>query len=267
MKIIQAFLWRDIQNEVSYSLSFVLQILNVFPLVLLFYYLSQLLGDLSTGPLATYGGLYFPFVLIGIAVQNYLIQGLNGFAASIREAQLCGTLEAVLAAPVSLPHFLFGSALYAFALNSVRVLFYLIVGALLCDARFEWSRLPAVFGVMILTIAAFSSLGIFSASFTILFKKGDPLNWVLSVSAWLLGGVYYPISVLPGWMQSIAVWIPITHSLEALRHLLLGNQGPAALSNNLAGLTIWALVGLPGSVLCFRFAVNRAKITGSLGHH
>ena len=175
MKTFLAFLWRDIINETSYKLSFFLQLAGIFPIVLMFFFLSRLVGENISGPLRPYGGSYFPFVLIGIAFQNYLRLSLGSFSGSIRESQLNGTLEAVLASPVSLSQFLLGSTAYSFVLNSLRILVYLALGVLLFGVRFDWVRTPVFLLVMILTIAAFSSLGIFSASFIILFKKGRKL--------------------------------------------------------------------------------------------
>jgi ABC-2 type transport system permease protein len=267
LAILWAFLRRDILNEVSYKLSFSLQLLGIFPVVLMFFFISRLVGSTISGPLQPYGGNYFPFVLIGIAVQNYLTLSLSRFSGSLRESQLSGTLEAVLATPVRLPSFLMGSTAYSFVFNALRIFIYLAVGALLFHVHFNWERLPAALGVICLTIAAFCSLGIFSAGFIMLFKRGDPINWGFNVISWLLGGVYYPVSVLPLWLQKIAFIIPMTHSLEALRLLLLTDRGFSCISDHLLVLGLWAVIGLPLSLLCFRVALNRARMLGTLGHY
>ena len=265
--ILWAFLRRDILNEVSYRLSFFLQLFGIFPVVLMFFFLSRLVGNTISGPLQPYGGHYFPFVLIGIAVQNYLTLSLSRFSGSLRESQLSGTLEAVLATPVRLPSFLVGSTAYSFVFNSLRIFIYLALGSLLFHVHFNWARLPAALGVISLTIAAFSSLGIFSAGFIILFKRGDPINWSFNVISWLLGGVYYPVNILPLWLQKVAYVIPMTHSLEALRLILLTNYGFSGLWDHLLVLGLWGVIGLPASLFCFRYALNRARMQGTLGHY
>ena len=265
--ILWAFLRRDLLNELSYKLSFLLQLLGIFPVVLMFFFLSRLVGSTISGPLQPYGGSYFPFVLIGIAVQNYLTLSLSKFSGNLRESQLSGTLEAVLATPVSLPSFLIGSTVYSFVFNALRIFIYLAIGALLLHADFNWSRLPAALGVISLTIAAFSSLGIFSAGFIMLFKRGDPVNWGFNVISWLLGGVYYPVSILPLWLQKVASIIPMTHSLEALRLILLTEKGFSHIWNHLLVLGLWGAIGLPVSLFCFRYALNRARMQGTLGHY
>lgn len=267
IKALKGFLRRDLQIQVSYRLSFLLQIVGIFPIVLMFYFLSLFFGDSVLGPLKQYGGHYFPFVLIGIAVQNYFTFALSSFSGSIREAQLSGTLEAIFSTPVRTTTFLMGSGLYAFVLNSLRILAYLIFGALISGIAFNFGSLPGTLLVIVLSIAAFSSMGILSASFILLFKRGEPVSWFFSAVSWLLGGVYYPISVLPDWFQKVSDFIPMTHSLEALRILLLSQGNLASVSKSVFSLITWALIGLPVSYLCFLYALKRGRIKGNLGHY
>jgi len=267
VRTLWAFAWRDILNETSYRLSFWLQILSVLPVLLMFFFLSGLVGDAVAGPLQAYGGSYFPFVLVGIAVERYLMVSLTSFSKSLRESQLTGTLEALLSTPVSVSTFLAGSSLYAFGFNSLRIFLYLAAGGLLFGTHLSWVRLPSVVLVVALTAVAFSSLGILSASFTVLFKRGDPLNWTFSVASWLLGGVYYPVGALPEGLQKVAAVIPMTHSLESMRRALLGGQGISEMVPSLLILGLWGAVGVPLSVLCFRLALDRARRQGTLGHY
>lgn len=267
MRMMGAFLLRDLRIAISYNLSFILQLLNIFPMVLLFFFLSRLFGDVASGPLKPYGGAYFPFVLIGIAVQNYFSTALSSFAGSIRESQVSGTLEAVFCTPVSTAAFLFGSTLYAFVFNTLRIVICFIVGYLLAGMIFDLRNVPWAILTIILSIAAFSSMGILSASFIMLFKKGDPLNWFFSVISWLLGGVYYPVTLFPEWLRTVANYVPMTHTLEALRVLLLGLGDAGDVAGHLAALAVWGLIGLPVSYGCFLFALKRARAAGSIGHY
>ncbi|MDA3898251.1 MAG: ABC transporter permease [Desulfobacteraceae bacterium] len=268
MKLIWQFLVRDIRNHFSYRLAFTLQFINIVPVVIMFFYLSRLV-DQSVVPdsLEPYGGKYFPFVLVGIAFQNYLSVALMNFSASIREAQLSGTLETVMASPISLPVFLMGSTAYSFVFNAIRILLFLACGAFLFHFPISLTQLLLASIILILTIGAFSSLGILSAAFILIFKKGDPINWLINVSSWLLGGVYYPVNILPDWMQRIAAAIPMTHSLEAFRQCFLGTIQWSSMGFHLGILTVWAAIGLPISFLCFRYALDHCRMAGSRAHY
>src|SRR5437764_1172493 len=76
----------------------------------------------------------------------------------------------------------------------------------------------AVFGM---SLVAFSSVGIMSASFTLIFRRGDPVLWLFGSASWLLGGVLFPTSQLPRVLRSIATLLPITHAANAMRAALL----------------------------------------------
>jgi ABC-2 type transport system permease protein len=106
-----------------------------------------------------------------------------------------------------------------------------------------------------------------SASFTILFKRGNPINWGISVLSWLLGGVYYPVSILPEWLRSLAAFIPMTHALELLRLSLITDRGMEHMESPLLILTLWTVIGLPFSFWCFAWSLNRARMKGNLGHY
>lgn len=267
MRTILAFIIRDLRREVSYRFSFFLQMLGFLPIVVMFFFLSRLVGQSISGPLGPYGGSYFPFVLIGISVHNYLSIAISSFTSSLRDSQLSGTLEAVMATPVGLHQFLIGSSGYCFCLNSLRVLIYLGFGSLVFSLHFHWTRLPAVLIVLLLTIASFTGLGILAAGFTLLFKRGDPVNWTISMSSWFFGGVYFPVSLLPGWAQKLAGLIPMTHTLEALRMILINGSSLVEVGDHLLVLGLWALVGLPLSIICFHLALKRTRVLGTMGHY
>lgn len=265
--VLWAFLMRDLRHEMSYKLSFAMQVVGILPLLLLFLLLSRFFGNAVAGQLQAYGGRYFPFVLIGLAVQSYLSQGLGTFSNRLREAQVSGTLEAELATPAPLALHLAGLALYPFAVSTFQVFLVLGMGSLLGGARFHWHRLPLVFLVLLVSAGAFTCLGILSASYIVAFKRGDPVGFLVRTASWMLGGVYFPIAVLPPWLQHLAGLVPMTPCLEALRRLLLGDQGLAGILQPLALLAPWVVLGLPLGYLLFRTAVGWAKRNGSLGQY
>jgi ABC-2 type transport system permease protein len=110
-------------------------------------------------------------------------------------------------------------------------------------------------------------LGILSACFILLFKKGNPFAWLLVSASGLLGGVFYPVSALPPWLQSVAQWLPITPCLEGVRRALLAGEGLRELWPQAAMLLLFAGVGLPLTLLLFRWSVARAKRTGTLAQY
>jgi len=262
-----AFMYKDFVNAASYRFAFFAQWFGMFFAALTFYFLSRLFGSAVLPYLEPYGGDYFSFVLIGIAFGSYLQVSLHGFSRCIREAQVFGTLEALLVTQTEIPTIIFSSSLYSFVMTSVRVVVYLLLGVLFFGLRIGDANFVGAFVVLLVTIVACSSLGIMSASFIMVLKRGDPLSWIFSNLSWLLGGVFYPVAVLPGWLQKISYLLPITYSLEGMRLALLKGYTLAELVPCLVPLLIFTIVMLPVSIWAFKFAVKRAKIDGSLIHY
>ncbi|MHB1411763.1 MAG: ABC transporter permease [Thermoleophilia bacterium] len=264
-----AFLKKDFLMEISYRFSFWLQFVTIFFQVVMFYFVAKLLGDAPSvqHSLRAYGGGYFAFVLIGIAFSNFLSVGLGSFSSSIRAEQMMGTLEAMLVTPTRLSNIILSSSQWNFAFTSLRVGVYLLLGALFFGLDLSGAAVLPALVALLLTVIAFSSLGIISASFIMIFKRGDPIAWALSTSSTLLGGVYYPISVLPGWLRGVSYAFPITYSLEAIRLSLLKGAGFATVGGDLIALVIFSAITLPVSLVIFRYAVARAKKDGSLSYY
>lgn len=262
-----AFIKRDFRIHLSYRLDFALDFLSIFATVVTFYFIAKLFGKSAIPYLKDYGGDYFSFVLIGIAFFAYLRVALGSFAGSISEEQMQGTLEAMLATPTKISTIIISSSLWSFIFSSVDVLIYLLLGAVLFGVSFKLYNLFPAAIILLLTMTSFSSLGIISASFIMVFKRGDPLSWFIAGLFGLLGGVYYPITILPEVLQKISYFLPITYTLRSLRHALLQGYSMGALMPDIFALLIFSAVLLPLSILIFKFAVKKARIDGSLVHY
>ncbi len=266
-RVLWAFLRRDILSSLSYRLGMALEALSIVLSVATFYFVAKLLGPQAAPALAPYGGDYFPFVLVGLAFSAYQNVGLHSLAQSIRHEQYLGTLESVLAAPVGVPAFLLGSAQWDFLAATLQVSIYLLAGTMLFGAGFPLANLPAAALALAFTLAALASIGLLSAAFILKFKRGDPVAWVLGAVSELLGGVYFPLSLLPEWLRGLSLLVPMSHALEALRLSLLKSATIAQIAPRLAALAAFTVILLPLGLLAFRAALREARADGTLGHY
>ncbi len=264
-----AFLARDFLTEISYPVSFVVQIVGVLFSATLFYFIAQALGSAASPYLQAYGGDYFAFVLIGIAFGSYFSVGLQGFARALREAQTNGTLEAMLMTPSRVSTVILSSAIWAYLFTTARVALYLVFGVALFGLQLTGANYLGALAALLLAIVSFSSIGIMAASFVMLFKRGDPVTSLLSSGVNLLGGMFFPVEIFAArapWLMPVAQLLPLTYALRAMRLALLQQASFAALAPDLLVLALFAVVLLPLSLLIFRWAVDRARQDGSLTH-
>jgi len=262
-----AFVMRDLRQTISYRFAFLLDIASVFFNVATFFFVAKLFNTATSPHLIKYGGDYFPFVLIGIAFSTYQSIGLNSFSQNLRQEQYIGTLESVLVSPIRIPTFLAGSALWDFFYASLEVFIYFILGfAVFSLALPQANVLPALVA-LVLTLTTFMGLGILAAAFILRFKRGNPVAWLIATASELLGGVYFPIEILPPWMKSIADWVPMMHALAALRKTLLSAGSFHQIQHHLLFLLIFSLLVWPVGVLAFKWALKRSQEDGTLGHY
>lgn len=259
-----AFIKRDFRQTVSYRLNFIFSILGVFFSCVTFFFLSRLVEGRQIPSLAAYGGEYFSFVLVGIAFSSFLSVGLQSLADSISRAQTTGTLEALLVTPTNMTTVIFSSSLFAFLFAAVRVLVYFAFGILIFGVTFPHANIPLALGVFALSTAAFTAMGMISASFVMVFKQGNPAGWIFGGVSTLFGGVIFPVDILPRWLQPVSSLLPLTHALEAMRRTLLTGEGLSELWRPILTLALFTAALIPIGVLSFWLAVRWAKKTGSL---
>jgi len=262
-----AFIKRDFLSNFSYKMAFFIRWIGIFISIFTFYYLSKLIGHQPSGHLAAYGGDYFPFILVGIAATSYIGTSLESFASSISREQWAGTLEMMLVTPTRVSIIILSSSLYSFIFATISVLVYLGFGCCFLGVDLSNANFPATLIILILTIFSFSSIGIISASFIIVFKRGDPIIWAISGLSRLFGGVYFPVTLFPKYLQLISYSIPITYSLRALRYAVLKGYSFQALAADISVLLIFSVILMPVSIVTFNWAIKRAKKRGSLAFY
>lgn len=266
LRLLWAFFLRDFQTESSYRVSFLLSLSGVFFTSVTYFFVSRLLNESVAPVLAEYDGDYFAFVLIGVAFGSYFGLGLTGFARALRQAQTTGTLEAMMMTPASVSTIVVGSAVWSYAFTTLRVVVYLFLGVLL-GLRLEGANYAAALAILSLSIVAFASIGIMAAGVIMVIKRGDPVTTLFSSVATLVGGVFYPIEIMPTWLQGLARILPLTYALRAMRMALLNGASWSQLAPDLLVIAAFAAILFPLSLLVFRLAVEWARADGSLAHY
>lgn len=123
---------------------------------------------------------------------------------------------------------------------------------------------PALAVRILLSALVFLAIGFAAAALVLVSQQGGQLPGLLTAALTLISGAFFPLAVLPGWMQTLADLSPLTYALRALRRAALEGQGLSAIAHDLAIVGGFALVMLPASVWILSLAFDRARRTGSL---
>src|ERR1700732_3130668 len=260
------FFWRDLTIARTYRTVFLFEAIQALFGVAMFFYVARFVDSPQLQHALPQGESYFAFSLIGFVFFDYLNAALDTFDRSLEEARDSGTLEHLLVTQTSLPVILAGSAIYPFTATTLRIAVYIAWGALLFGFPLGDANWLAVAAVLLATLLAFSGLGILSASYLLLFKRGNPAKWFLLGVSSVAGGMLFPVNILPPWLQFVARLNPVTYALEGTRAALLEGASLVAVERPLAVLLLFAAVLLPISIIVFGWALRRTKITGTLTH-
>jgi ABC-2 type transport system permease protein len=260
------FFWRDLTIARTYRTAFLFEAIQALFGVAMFYYVARFVDSPQLQHALPEGESYFAFTLIGVAFFDYLNAALDAFDRSLEEARDSGTLEHLLVTQTSLPVILAGSAIYPFAATTLRIAVYFAWGAVLFGFPLRNANWLAVAAVLLATLLAFSGLGILSAGYLLLFKRGNPAKWFLLGVSSVAGGMLFPVSVLPDWLRLVARLNPVTYALDAMRSALLGGARFDTVLEPLLALYLFGAVLLPLSMAAFAWALRRTKTTGTLMH-
>jgi len=260
------FFQRDLRIASTYRSPLVLELIEALFGAALFYYVARFVDSPQLRQALPQGNSYFAYSLVGFVFFDYLLAALESFDHTLTEARDTGTLEPLLVTQVSLPVMLVGSAFYPFVVTTLRIAVYLGWGGALFGFPLRSANWLTVLVVLVATLLAFSGLGIFSSAYLLLFKRGNPAKWFFLGVSSVAGGMLFPVSILPAWLQVVAHLNPVTYALDAMRAALLDGASLSAIAYPLLILLLFAAILLPTSMLAFAWALRRTKVTGTLSH-
>ena len=127
----------------------------------------------------------------------------------------------------------------------------------------HWSwAIPAM---LIVQTLIWASMGLAAASIVMYIKRGDPVSWVVSTMVDLLSGVYFPITILPQYVQHVSRFFPTTVALTAWRMILQNGQTVPAVT--WLYLLFWAVICCAGAIFTFSQMFTRVRKNGDLGSY
>jgi ABC-2 type transport system permease protein len=262
-RAILALIRRDFQIRRSYRVAFVLDLGLGFLNLLIYFFISRTFVDAQTEQL---GGApsYFAFALVGIALTSVIQAAATEVSTVLRQEQLTGTLEALVTQPISPAQLVLGLAALPSIYAMLRVALYLAIAALWLDVDFGQASWGGFLAVLTATAAAMVGIGILSCAVVLLVKRGEIIVGMVIFGMGLLGGAFFPVSVLPGWVEILGRVVPTRFAFDGARSAIFTGGD---WSDDVAFLLLFAALVVPLSLLLFRQALAAARRTGSLGQY
>ena len=205
------------------------------------------------------------YLLVGTIAWRFLGIIFENIGEVIAWERWEGTIEYTFMSPVPrLTHLLgmCGATLVRSVTFSIAIL-----AAVALFVPVDLSKANALSAVVLLAVGAlaFIGLGIASASFPLMWtEKGLQMAYIVQAVVLLVSGVYYPVEVLPGWMQLLATISPATYVIRGMRAALMDGADLATLWPEIWPALIVGVLSIPLGLRLFIAVERYAKRTGRL---
>ncbi len=206
------------------------------------------------------------FLLIGALIWSYLSMIFDVLSETVQWERWEGTIEYTFMSPTSRVTHLLGMGVYAIVYGIIRTALVLGVAMLVFD-DLDLSQANYWAALVVLAVCSISlvGFGVVAAVMPLLSpEKGQQVTYIVSALLLLVSGVYYPVTVLPHWMQVAAQFSPVTYGLEGTRAALRDGAGVAELWDSIWPLLIMGVVFVPLGIFIFHLGERYAKRTGKL---
>ncbi|MCE9644467.1 MAG: ABC transporter permease [Chloroflexi bacterium] len=209
---------------------------------------------------------YVGYIAVGTMIWMWQNIVLWAVGYSLRNEQLRGTLESNWLSPTWRFSYLLGSSVP----QMVSMLLLLAISGLeyvlLFGVKFNGSLWLTLL-VILAAIPSVYGLGFAFASVVITVKEANAFVFLVRGIVMIFCGITYPLMLLPGWMQSVAQWLPQTYVIHAMRSAALSTEGFTGISHDLLMMTVFGIFWLAVGYILFVIMERRARQTGAIGQY
>jgi ABC-2 type transport system permease protein len=203
------------------------------------------------------------YVVVGVAASTFIFNSQYYVGEILDGERIHGTLAGLFLAPCPriawLAGFAFGGLADTFLAAAAGIAFGMVV----FGVRFH-PAYPALILSFLLFFASLWGLGFIFSAIGLVLKRSNDLSNLLSPFIFLLGGIYYPISLLPLWLRIPAHALPFGYGMQAMADASLHHAGIGTLADQLLPLAGFA-VSLPVlGVLAFGWVERKVRARGEL---
>jgi ABC-2 type transport system permease protein len=205
------------------------------------------------------------FLLVGALIWSYLSVLFDVLSETVSWERWEGTIEYTFMSPASRVTHLLGMGFYAVVYGIAQIAIMLVAVSFFFELDLSNANYWGALVVLAVCSVSLVGFGIVAAVLPLLSpEKGQQVSYIVSSLLLLVSGVYYPVEVLPGWMQAIATVSPVTYALEGSRAALLEGAGVTQLWESIWPLLIMGAVFVPLGLYVFNLGERYAKRTGKL---
>ena len=204
-------------------------------------------------------------LLIGAVIWSYLGIVFEILTETVAWERWEGTIEYTFMAPLSRPVHLIGMGLFAVAYGIVRAAVVFAIIAAFFGLDMPHANFVSAMVLLAIASVSFIGIGMMTAVLPLISpEKGTQIGYIAQGLMLVVSGVYYPVSVLPQWMEWIATVSPATYALRGIRAAIIDGDGVGLLWGDIWPLIVIGLVSIPLGLWIFNRGERYAKRHGKL---
>jgi len=206
------------------------------------------------------------YEILGSAVWMISWVVVEDVGVALRDEQMKGTLEQNFLAPVNRLTLLIGLSLTDVVITTV--LFFGVAGVtIMVTMPAAFLSLIQAFLALLLGLIPLFGIGFLFAGFVVRFKEPYIFTQILNLLFATLTGTYYPVTLLPYWVQFLSGALPQTYVIEDMRRIVLANQTLVSLYGSVFVLLALALAYPTVGYAVFKYLEKRASVTGEFSKY
>jgi ABC-2 type transport system permease protein len=254
--------WRYPLNAVSNIFQPIIWITPVYFMGKAFSTNGQALG------FAAYSGTsdYMSFILLGTVLTNFILTVFWGMGYALKNDMDAGVLESNWLTPVPRLLILVGRTLSSLLVTAITSAIMLIIAAALFGFKPTGNTLAAFLTAIPMLIGLYG-FGFAFAALVLLMREANTLVDVSSFLVQGFSGTNFPVKSLPTWLIPIALILPLTYGLDAVRGWLLQTDTLLPIRVEVAILIVFMFVMLWFGAWVFNRVERRVRMLGTLGQH
>jgi len=204
-------------------------------------------------------------LLIGAVIWSYLGLIFEIVTETVAWERWEGTIEYTFMAPISRASHLLGMGAFAVIYGVLRTALLFAVVAASLSVTFHDPHFASAAVVLLVSSVSFIGIGMMTAVLPLISpEKGTQLGFIAQGLLLVVSGVYYPVSVLPQWMQWLSVISPATYTLEGCRKAILDGASLSQVWPDIWPLILIGAIAVPLGLWVFRRGERYAKQHGRL---
>jgi ABC-2 type transport system permease protein len=199
---------------------------------------------------------YFEFIAPGMMMMTVMMSVMTGLPGAITHERELGTLDGVMVAPINRLSIILGKTLAQMARGLLQGLIIMLLAVGLFGVTIQGDLL-LVFGLLLLGVYSFVGLGIALTSIAKDQETATMIMMTIMFPMMFISGIFFPVKMMPGFMQTISSFLPLTYAADAMRKVMVLGAGIPQISTDLIVMIVFGSIMLAIAVPLFKRMMTR----------